>query len=292
MQINERLYPHPVLSWFADDYIKGIFQPSISVVPNKSFFRIVMVCRTSSKSLRQLISEKKASYSVHVECSSTRFRAAFTSFEENFEIDIPVSDLEGKVEVSRFIVCTEDVKNYSSEEFHADFAGRSFDLLVGDVLAVAETVEFPAIKKDDELAKLPSIFSILRSHEDDAASVDVDLSGKKIKVLLSPEVHQKFIDLNSDVSTRATLCCALLVPALIMALELIRDNEDLGELFDKRWFHVLAKRLQDLGIDIMRLKDYPESNVVLANKLLEDPLLKSFTDLESLLIEFGEDQSE
>ena len=289
MQINQRLYPHPVLSWFSDDYPKGIFQPALQVLPNKSFFRLVLVCKTSSKAIKGLIVERKAAYCIHVECPSTRFRSAFVSYDENFEVDIPVSDLEGKVEVSRTVVCTALVKNFSSEEFHTDFSGRSFDFSPGDVIAVAETVEFPAVKKDDELAKLPSIFSILRSHEENPDDIDIDLGDQKLKVILAPDLHKKFLDLNADVSMRATLCSSLLVPALICALEHIRYTDEASALLDRRWFNVLSKRMRDIGVDAQNLKEAPDSSFVIAHKLLDKPLSKSFDDLESLLVEFGEE---
>jgi hypothetical protein len=289
MQINQRLYPHPVLSWFSDDYPKGIFQPALQVLPNKSFFRLVLVCKTSSKAIKDLIAQKKAAYCVHVECPSTRFRSAFVSYDEGFEVDIPVSDLEGKVEVSRAIVCTVGLRNFSCEEFHSDFSGRSFDLSPGDVIAVAETVEFPAIKKDDELAKLPSIFSILRSHEENPEDIDVDLGDQKLKIILSPDLHKKFLDLNAHVAMRATLCSSLLIPALICALEHIRHTDESSALLDRRWFNVLSKRMRDIGVDAQNLKDCSESSFVIAYKLLDKPLAKSFDDLESLLIEFGEE---
>ena len=289
MQINQRLYPHPVLSWFSDDYPKGMYQPALQVTPNKSFFRLVLVCKTSSKALKLLIAEKKVAYCIHVECPSTRFRSAFISYEENFEIDIPVSDLEGKVEVSRTIVCTTGIKNYSTEEFHSDFSGRSFDLLPGDVMAVAETVEFPAIKKDDELAKLPSIFAILRAHEENPDDFDIDLGDQKIKILLAPSLHKNFLDLNADVAMRATLCASILIPALISALEFVRNTEEPGSLLDRRWFLVMSKRMGDLGINALNLKDSPESSIAISTKLLGNPLSKSFDDLKSLLIEYGEE---
>ena len=288
MQINQRLYPHPVLAWFCDDYPKGIFQPSLQVTPNQSFFRLVLVCKTSSKALRALIAEKRAAYCIHVECSSTRFRSAFVSYVEGFEIDIPVSDLDGKVEVSRAIVCTSGIKNYSCEELHLDFSGRSFDLSPGDVLAVAETVEFPAIKKDDELAKLPSIFAISKSLEPIPEDFDVDIGGQKISVLLAPDLHKKFLDLNAGVAMKSTLCASILTPALIHALEHIRNIEEIGDLFDKRWFNVLRKRMQDFDIDALKLKESAESSPTIANKLLGNQLSKSFDELESLLIEYGE----
>ena len=94
MLISDRLYPHPVLSWFADDYSDRVFQPSIEVKPNKTYFRIEMNCNTSSVALKNLIKSGNAAYCIHVECSSTRYRDVFISSEQSFEVDIPVVELE------------------------------------------------------------------------------------------------------------------------------------------------------------------------------------------------------
>lgn len=292
MQITKRAYPHPVLSYFGDDYCDRLFQPAIDVKPNKSFFRVMMSCNTSSTSLRELIQAKRAAYCIHVECASTRYRAVFTSFDRSFEVDIPVSDLEGKVEVSRLIVCTEPVTNYSSSEFHSDFSGRSFDLRVGDVLAVAETAEFPAIKKDDELARLPSIFSIIPAVSDDAATMDVDLSGDKIVVTLSKPVHQKLSDLNSSVEARTTLMSMIHIPALVFTISTIRSHDDPGELLNRRWYRVLHKRFSDFNIDLARIDENSDSDVVLAGILMDSPLAKAVEDLDGILISYGEDGDE
>ena len=47
--------------------------------------------------------------------------------------------------------------------------------------------------------------------------------------------------------------------------------------------------MRDIGVDAQNLKDCSESSLTIAYKLLDKPLAKSFDDLESLLIEFGEE---
>lgn len=287
MQIKPRLYPHPVLAWFSDDYMSCIYQPAINVEGNKGFFKISMTCRTSSKSLNALIAEKKAAYAIHVECSSTRYRALFSSFESTFEVDIPVGDLDGKVDVCRLIIAKEDILNYSSPEFHPDFSGRSFSIIAGDTLAVAEDVSFPADKKEDELAKLPSIFSVKRNNAEEANPIDIDIGDQKIKVLLMPELHQKFLNLNNDALMRSTLASEVLLPALVFTLEKISNQPEFTELMNLRWYRVLSRKLKEEGVDITDLNSSDESTLVLANRLLGNPLSNSLKDLESVLM--GED---
>lgn len=284
MQIKPRLYPHPVLAWFSDDYRAAMFQPAFEVSGNKAFYKIQLTCRTSSRSLSRLIEDKQAAYAMHIECPATRYRVLFTSTDQIFETDIPVADLDGKVEVCRLIVAGQEINNYASDEFHPDFTGRSFNLRRGDVLAVAEDITFYADKKSDELAKLPSIFSIRRASEDDAPPLNVDLMGDRIAVYLSPSTHEKFISLNSDELLRSTLSVSVLIPALVLALEKMTRPENREALVDLRWYRTVVKKLRDIGINADSFGEEGESSLVLSNKLLGDPLSGAFDDLTQVLL--------
>lgn len=285
MLITERHYPHPVLSFFPDnDYPDKIFQPAFRPEPNKNYFRLVFKCRTSSQSLNDLIEKKQAAYCAHIECASTRYRDCFTSFEGEYEIDIPVSSLEGKVEVSRFIVCLEEVKSYSSEEFHTDFAGRSFDLMPGDILAVAPTTEFPADKRGDELATVPSIISVVASNEEEAPPMDVDLTHERIRVIMSKPLFNKFNTLKSSHDTRYMLTSMVYIPAILCTVRVLRGSDQKSAFMDKRWFRVFQKRFEGLGIDIMNLDDCSDSDLVLAGHLVGDPIDNAFDDLNEILV--------
>lgn len=283
MQIKPRLYPHPVLAWFSDDYKEKMFQPSFNIEGNRGYYKITMLCKTSSKSLLRLIAEGRAAYALHIECTTTRYRDLFTSTDESFEIDIPVSDIDGKVEVCRLIVATSEISNYASEEFHVDFTGRSFNLIKGDTLAVAEDITFFADKKDDELAKLPSIFSIRKSSEPKAETLSVDLSNERITVYLSETAHENFITLNSDPLCRSTLCSTVLVPSLIYTLETLKRSESRESLSELRWYRSLTRRLKELNIQVDSLEEHPDSTVVIANRLVGDVLAASMEDLRRIV---------
>ena len=283
MQIKPRLYPHPVLAWFSDDYRNAMFQPAFEVGGNKGFYKIRMTCKTSSKSLNRLISEGRAAFAIHVECPATRYRALFMATDESFEVDIAVADIDAKVEVCRLIVATQEILNYASDEFHEDFTGRSFRLIKGDSLAVAEDITFYADKKSDELAKLPSIFSIRRSNDNEAPPLSVDPSADRIAVWLSPSAHDRFTSLNSDELLRSTLSASVLVPALVLVLEKMMHDEERESLMDLRWYRTIARKLKDLDLDAERLADSGESSVVLSNKLIGDPLSNSLEDLTQVL---------
>ncbi|UUZ81518.1 hypothetical protein LJK88_43980 [Paenibacillus sp. P26] len=59
MQINYRQYPHPVLSYFADDVIDSDFQASIKSSKTQNTYIFEAQCITSSNGISQLIEEKR-----------------------------------------------------------------------------------------------------------------------------------------------------------------------------------------------------------------------------------------
>jgi hypothetical protein len=287
MEINKRTYPHPVLAEFNDDYQQAIFQPSVQISGNKAFYKIQMNCKTSSKALNQLISEKKAAYAVHVECSSTRYRALFKSFEESFEIDIPVVDIDNKVQLSRLIIANCEINDFQNSELHPDFSDSKFNLVAGDVLAVAAHIDFYADKKEDELAKLPSIFSIVRNEYEDPKAIDVDITGQKIQIILSPGTYDKFKYLNTDPSLHSTLAATLIFPSLTYAIDQISVDKDHAQYIDLRWYRVLSRRLKDLSIEITNFEACGDSSITVANRLIGDVISDSLNDLNGL---FSEDE--
>ena len=76
----------------------------------------------------------------------------------------------------------------------------------------------------------------------------------------------------------------LLIPSLVHTLGIVRASENRHELIDRRWFRVLQRRFVDLGVNLMRLEESGESELVLAGRLLDDPIIKAFNDLEETFL--------
>jgi hypothetical protein len=177
MQIKPRSYPHPVLAHFGDDIVNSIFMPVVTVKGNKTAYAFDAVFKTNNADLLKLVEQKKARYAVHVECTQTRYRNIFKSETDKFTFDIPANMLDGRVEVTSFILASKPLEKYRNDCFHPDYTKLTFRVRKGDTLAVGHDREFTAEKKSDPLRKVPSIFSIVPSDETDATGMDIDTSG-------------------------------------------------------------------------------------------------------------------
>lgn len=281
MQVKYRQYPHPVLSYFSDDFIDSAFQSTLICTPTKTAYKFVVKCKTSSQDLIDLIEKETACYALHIECPATRFRSNFTFFCEEFFFEIEEDLLFGKVQVCSFILAAKDILNYNSSDFHSDYNAMSFNVNKGDVLAVDRDRVFFAEKEIDPLKKLPSIFSVRPNNSPEAPPYDIETVGDKILIRLSQENFNRYRMLQSNQSLHTTLSTLLILPALVYIIDMLKISSSTHEEYEeKRWFRVLDKKLKDIGIDLNNLNTFNDSTIVIAQNLIADPLTRSLKVIE------------
>jgi hypothetical protein len=286
MQIRPRSYPHPVLAHFSDDIVESLFMPVVSVKGNKNAYVFDAVFKTNNADLLDLIAQKKARYAVHVECTQTRYRNIFKSDTDKFSFEVAAGMLDGRVEVTSFILASKPLDKYRNDCFHPDYAKLTFRVRKGDTLAVGHDREFTAEKKNDPLRKVSSIFSIVPSDATDATGMDVDVTGPKVRIILSRPNFDAFAGLKADQSLHAMLSAAVIVPALVTVIDEIRRSAAEGTIdgyADRRWFLVVARRLREIGIDPANADTFLESSLRIAHELVGQPLSASLEGLKTIL---------
>ena len=161
MEIKYKLYPYPVLSSFSNDYKEGKFQTQIMVERDGYNLRLKFSSELTNSSLLGCINSGSAKYVYHIECAQTGFRKVVMSDKAEDEFVIEHRTVNGKIQICSFIVAVEDIKNYSSSDFHDDYHDLSFDIEAGCVLAVGNMTTVDVSKDIDDLANTPSIFNII-----------------------------------------------------------------------------------------------------------------------------------
>lgn len=288
MQVKPRAYPYPVLSHFGDDIVDSVFMPVVTVKGTKNAYIFNAIFKTNNADLLSLIDQQKARYAVHVECNQTRYRNIFTGSDEKLSFEIAAGLLDGRVEVCSFILAAKPLDKYKNANFHPDYAKLVFRVRRADTLAVGLDREFWAEKKTDPLRKVPSIFSIVQSDDPEATSMDVDLSGSKIRVALTKANFDAYVFLRQSQALHPVLSACIIVPALVDVIEEIRRSsidKALGAYAERRWFLVLAKRLRELKIDPDDPDSFVDSSLKIAHELLGQPVPASLEGLKSMIEE-------
>ena len=157
------MYTYPVLSEEKDDYLNSKFEVQMkqymSGVNNiKLEFKIEM----DNNDLEHLIREGKAEYVIHLECSSTTFREVLKSSFNEIKYQIPISRVNGKLEIVAFIVATKEIVDFYSNDWNEDFEGLKFKIPKAGILAYENLPLINIMKNFEEFIDCSSIFSVYK----------------------------------------------------------------------------------------------------------------------------------
>lgn len=284
MELKYRNYPHPVLDFYSDNFVGCSFTVSMAPRITRTAYLLDISAKTDCNDLRDLISNKKACFAIHVECSPTMYRTIFKSYEENFTIEIPANDVDGKVQVCPFIIASEDIDNYTNANFHPDFDGELFKVKMGDVLALDRDMDFDAMKETDILRNITSIFRISKAESNNAPSHTVDIEGELIYIYLSPKNHQLYTTLQVESSLQPILSSMIISPVLVHIIDIFKSTDfNITDFEERRWFRALRRRLKELGMEVENPESL-EDSLVVAQKLIGDPIttaLKSISEFSN-----------
>lgn len=292
MEINHRLYPYPVLSRFSDDYKDDKFETTVSSRVNGTEIIFDMTAVLTNDGLKHLIREGSATYTYHLECAQTGFRKAFLTDKENTTFGISRELVSGKLEICSFVVATQDIIGYTNTSFNDDYLGVAFDIEAGCVIAVGKQFSLHVSKEQEDLAYTPSVFSIIRNLDDTEKQMIVVIDSQKIIVKLPIDDYYNYKGLNQLSMYSNLLNSLTIIPALIYALDelKLRSIEERLELSEYAWYRAVRKSLRNNFNCDVESDDFNNQNtVVLAQRLINDPITKAF---ELLRGEMGSGEEE
>lgn len=250
MKLSRRSYPHPVVGNL-DDVPGAAFQATVEMSADKDNIYLDANIQNSSATIRYLVETARADYAVHVECTNTLFRRAFEFREESKRIAIRADQLNDAVDVNVFAVATHDASGYVVDKAHPDYEGSAFDVKKGDIIAVGEGRVFAVESSFDVLGRIGSIMQIDVAADDGDLPMRVDFLGEKVRIILSKEDFKAYKLMRHDESLSSVLTTTIVVPALLETLYYIHNEDGNGDaetLEALRWYRVLTRRIEELGL--------------------------------------------
>ena len=155
-----KAWPHPVLRppIYGDDYPHAEFEVEIEVkrAEGSTAIDVVAEFELSDPDLLRLIDDGCAQYVLLVKASRTHFRGTISSATPKVAKSFSGGDLSGRIEFGSFLVCTRRLSDFHAAGWHSDFAGRTFDIAPGAVLAEDVSKDYWVDTADE--APLGSIF--------------------------------------------------------------------------------------------------------------------------------------
>ena len=266
-------WPYPVLRppEYGDDYPKAEFEVDIELKLARGSVAVDMTAEfdLSDPDLLQLVQRSAAEYVLLVKSSKTHFRRAFCSAKPRIEESFR-GELSGRVEFSSFLVCVESQSDFVARGWHPDFAGLSFDLMPGFVLAEDKPKEYWIDAADE--APISTIFEQRPGGKRDGLWECV-LDGHRVQIQLSDADSKCFQSAREQVNNTPAaqyLMNGLFLPVLIHVLNEADKNPD--DYSEYRWFDSLDNRLE--ALELKSLGSDQADRAIDAQKVLESPFVK------------------
>lgn len=284
MNITNRLYAYPVLSIEKDDYNSSVFKVEINQSMNGVNNILLQFDITmDNKELKQLIRDGKAEYVIHLECSNTAYRTTLHSMVTHMEYEIPISRVNGKLEIVAFIISKTKISDFHSNDWNEDYEGLQFDFAKASVLGYQNLPALDITKDYEELANASSIFLVYKKPTDEAKPMDVDLNSSRIKIWLSSDEYSVYSRFCDKTEFQPILNAMIILPALVYVFEELKQEDGIEINQDQEWFISLDRAYRKRGIEFVdEIQDEDKSSIVLAQEAMELPLNAAFSKLAGL----------
>jgi len=281
MKINEnRLFPYPLLREDNNNFISSKFNIHARYKITEEGYEIEVSTLLENSNLIRLISEKKASIVLHLECSKTKYRKIEKLNIGITKINIKTEFLEGKLELLGLLISEEKLEDYFSKDFHPNYEDKSFEIEKGSILGISEIPSIIIENKKEDFSSIPSIFDVTSNNE--IKYMDLKLDDERIIIVLPLEIYKIRNAHKNSLHSRNIVNSMILLPALMGTLYELLDKEAKEMYGDKRWFRVITSKLSKLNISLERGDLYEEKIFSIAQALLEDLLLDSMKSLNYL----------
>ena len=270
---KDKSFPHPVLRPFSDDYPEAEFQCSAAFDAGEDGIKFDVSLAMSSNSLFDLINAGKASFAIVISCRDTYYRRTTLLSEEHVEIEASAGDLRGEVLISPYVVAIQSISSYSSEEFHEEYSGLTFDIEAGQVLAQDDPQVLFVDK--DVFRPVTSVFKLVRDESLTGGSWVVDLDEDFVNISVSPQMKEVLDGARNDPKNQCILINSIYFGAVTYAIQALK--EDAAQFSDRKWAEVMRRQAHNLGESLENKDAY-----LLAQHLMSNPLrllsLKCFED--------------
>ncbi|MBO7122490.1 MAG: hypothetical protein J6V90_04320 [Treponema sp.] len=280
MKVRNKMYPYPVLSSYADDYVGSKFDVNASFSMDGYDLKLDFSAELQNNQLMELLKNGSAIIVYHIENPLAGFRNAYETDSLNHSIKIPIRRVKDRVEISSFIIAKKNISNYTNNSFNPDYGnGVSFDIEKGCVLAVANPFELIVPKIQEELKDRNSFIAIIGTEDVSELQVNLDRTDKLV-IYLPMETYKYYRHMSNNPAIKQVLVSAIIIPALIYTFEYLKNlakDDDANfnsRLEDFDWLKALQTILSKQPFEEKDFKAWIKNADSLAwsQKLLNTPI--------------------
>lgn len=238
-------YPYPVIRAYVEDYQTTVFKGAFVVNLQPDGYLVRPNFEIQNDGIKNLIADGKMTYALEVQSPATWFRRLYL-IKDNKSIRLDPAFLHERVELTPCIVATMPISGFENEDFETEYSGMTFDINVGDIIAIGEKRSFDALYQNDIIKNGTSIVSV--AGEDSAKEIICDFTGSVIKITLPAEQYEDYIECGYLKTKYKTLNAILTIPALVEAIGIIASDENNQEhtsgFESKAWYKTIMVNLK------------------------------------------------
>ena len=237
-----------------------------------------------NRDITNLVANDKAEYACEVTCKDTFLRRCYHSKEPHFDITLDRKEVNGHIDFQCFIAAKVDMPGYTNSDFNEDYHGFTFDLEVGDMLAVFPLAWWNTEIKFDKLYAAGSFMQIVEA-ADGIDKTWFNLDNDRIMIEMPHDLFVRYQRIGN--SFPEVIHSSLVYNALVYALNYLGEYQDKGKL----WADSLMARMADPQLQQYDLSDMTQVYRV-ADILLQDPYKRLLDSLEKIADSQNEEQED
>ena len=282
MRLKNRLFQHPVLSPYSDDYIDEAFEMNIDQeLQDDGLLNLHFSLKLTEPTLLKWIRYQEASFGILVECPKTSFREFYRFQDFEFDISLKIEQLIEKVSIQAYILLDKNQENFYSPSFNPLYQGSHFKLNSNSIIGLSLEHVIEIEPEEEALKSVASIFKVIKQANLDEDAIDINYQGDFIHVYLSTIRYQEYKRVERLTRNSPHLLHAILVVPVLT--NVLKDIEKYAlEEVDFKWYRSLIDTMTEKGIDYQKMLEKNDLGLILSNKLMDFPTLKSMETLESI----------
>lgn len=260
---RNKAFPYPVLRPYCDDYVDVEFQTTVDFLIDENQISVEITYALSSEEILKEIDAGKAKYVSIVSCRDTYQRKVLVSDKSFITDHFDLGSLRGEVRVDPYIVVTNQIDDFSSEDINPEFGDNKFSFTPGDLLAQDETQVFFI---DRDLFKpVTSVVELVKDESLSGGEWKIGFDEENLQIQLSPQMKEAVDNARNSKQNQIILLNSLYFSAVVQAIQKLKD--DLSDFEEKKWAKVVIGQLNNNGWDIKSHEAYQ-----LAQRLMRYPL--------------------
>ena len=272
--MHRREIPHPVLTPWTDDYAPtSRFDAQVESIRRSDQagrITIALTYHLTSPALQEMVSAGTAEYVTLTDASRSRARQAHRTTQDRHTISISLEDYQETVSIIPHIIASRTIDNLLPPEwspFIREALPKGISIPQGAILALANPSNFSQAQAEatESIVEIVATDSITPK---DTATFKLDISGDRISILVNPATKAAIDRLRKEPRTMA-----LLFPSIYLAAiqEAVRKHTQ-EETASLRWAQVIARKLEDHGLQAQDPQELDQHALEWAQTLLEYPL--------------------